>query len=1146
MAKMAIILLLLLMPFLLPARGMGASLNIDGFRIYSSGTVNLTNNGGNGSVKAVAVQPWDGKVIIGGIFTATAGSPVKTLLNLARLNTDGTLDTGFFPIVDGQVNAVVVQMDKSDPPQPLGILVGGSFTKITDGGGDHFRKGLARLKIDGSVDDTFDPATDGGTVIQVITLHPTANSILVGGTFSDIKGRPGGTSCSNIARIAGSDGTFQDCFAGGVSAGITQAVNAILVQEDGKVVVGGDFQSPQPYLVRFHDTGLVDTSFTPRPGGVVRSLAIQADWSILAGGDFTWITTSNFPAGIDRHHLARMTNDGVLDGFDPGPDGAVSAMVVQPDGKIVLAGSFVKVLDEDGTVTSRHRVARYQVDGSLDDFDPDALGRDEVTPQVTGEVAVEALTLQSDEKLLIGGRFAAAAGRPRTMLARFYGFGTLDDDVANVGSTVDYHIGDVVLEPDGQMAFWGDFSTVWGQTLKGLAKLNPDWTLADAPAFNDSASMPDGSSSWLIWSPLIDDKYTLIAGSGIAMIQNALCSHSWLFLNDSPLLDFGIPYNAQRFADVPHEYAEANTTSAAAEAPDGLIYLAGVNYPNLVDAYNPATWGTPYFLSKLDRNGVWDRTFDAPSELMWPPTSPLMQPSLLPNIRPVATSMLIDPGPTKDDYKIIVGTKYGSIFRLNKDGTLDPTFNVLRPEMIYDSNVPDWDPSYRPTYQPFEQVVSSLTFDKDGQIVAAGNFDYTYSKDGKIWHRNVMRINHHRPGYQDGTIDDRFTVEVGLDPGWVYTYNQPNISHVSAATVQVDGSVLVAGWFDHLVDADGNTVPVNNVARIDPTGHVDPGINFGIFGEPVLDSYQDNYQVSFARLQPDGKGIITGQYDRVNGDFSKARIVRFAAGWATQELSVAADGSKVTWTRGIEEPDTTLCGLKVCGGGGPELKRAVFLYSEDGTTWEMLGEAVRTAPTKWELGGLNLGRDKGWNQIRYIRARGLMAGDNGGGKLIETSKAYYLRAQVTVKAQLQSIPAGSTPTFTPQYFYADGTGRALIPVAASLRGAPVFTTTATTSSPPGDYTVTADLQNLSSWMYSFVAADSTLTLTAATSVINVIAAPQSKTYGSTDPTLTYTFSPPLPNGVTVSGTLTRDGGETVAGGPYAIRQGTLALSGGYS
>ncbi len=73
-----------------------------------------------------------------------------------------------------------------------------------------------------------------------------------------------------------------------------------------------------------------------------------------------------------------------------------------------------------------------------------------------------------------------------------------------------------------------------------------------------------------------------------------------------------------------------------------------------------------------------------------------------------------------------------------------------------------------------------------------------------------------------------------------------------------------------------------------------------------------------------------------------------------------------------------------------------------------------------------------------------------------------------------------------------------------------------------------------------------LTVTPAT--LDVTADSQTKVYGESDPTLTYSYGT-LQNGDSssvFSGSLTRDAGETVAGGPYAISQGTLSAGSNYS
>src|SRR5205823_3171540 len=84
-------------------------------------------------VTATAVQP-DGKVLIGGRFTKILG---VTRNNIARLNTDATLDSAFNPDANDDVYAIAVQADGK-------ILAGGVFNGANSIGGQT-RNYIARL-----------------------------------------------------------------------------------------------------------------------------------------------------------------------------------------------------------------------------------------------------------------------------------------------------------------------------------------------------------------------------------------------------------------------------------------------------------------------------------------------------------------------------------------------------------------------------------------------------------------------------------------------------------------------------------------------------------------------------------------------------------------------------------------------------------------------------------------------------------------------------------------------------------------------------------------------------------------------------------------------------------------------------------------
>ncbi|MCM0084162.1 hypothetical protein L4X63_21500 [Geomonas sp. Red32] len=1107
---------------LLPASGEGASLYLDGFRIYSSGTVNLTPNGSSGTVRAIAVQPWDGKVIIGGSFVATGGSPAKTFRNLARLNTDGTIDPGFDVSTDGPVNAVTLQLDQGAPPQPAGILVGGSFSTVTTAAdGTLTRHGLARLATNGSLDPSFDPS-EAGAVVNVIRVDTVSGGILVGGTFTSMTGMIPPQTCSNLARIAATDGAFLNGFSGGVAGAGVNEVTDVAVQEDGKILVAGKFHSPRAFLLRFQPDGTVDGSFTVTPDAAVRALGIQADWSIVLGGEFTSLVTADRPGGAARSYLARVSNDGLLESWDPAPDAPVSAVVVQPDGKVVCGGSFTRLHAPDRQQVERWRLARITLGGAIDPLlapDPDDL--------------VEALALQPDGKILAGGTFTSAAGRARSMLARFYGYGTLDDDAANAGATLindsgSAYVGgaNMLRNADGTRILQGMFDQIWGEAETDFVMLNPDWGFAAGAPFNDPYPVAGAGTTGGVysWTPLLDDRHILVTGLGVYRDYSL---EPGLTIAMDGSVDDQTPFARNWGTASSGIIVSADVTSASVEAPDGTIYLAGVLYPHAA-SFARSQWGAPVYLAKIGADGVWDETFTVPDALMLPDLSPNMDPSLADYLNPAITALLLEPGPTKDQYKLIVGTKYGNIFRLNNDGTLDTTFKVLKADPRYDSIPPPWFPELGATWEPFEQHVNSLSFDRDGQIVAGGSFSFPITNNGTTWNRNLVRLNRNRPGYQDGTLDDTFTVATTLSSLYDdYRGFSPN--EIKTVALRTDGSMVVAGFFDSVTGADGAPFEVADVARIGAGGKLDQSLVLGAF-QPSMDGREAN-AVYGASLDPDGKIVVIGEFTSIGGDSSKTALVRFSGGWATQELTVAADGGAVRWVR---------------GGASPELKRALFYYSEDGANWTLLGEGSRVSAEKWELSGLHLGKDKGWNVTRYVRARGLMAGDNGGGQFLETVRAYYLKAPVTVQPASVSSTVGTIPVFTPQYGYADGSGLPLVPVATSLRGAPLFSTLATAASGPGNYPVTVDLSNFSSWMYRFSGADGSLILNPGGGVITVTARPQSKFYGDDDPPLTYSCQPEPPSGVTFSGALTRASGGNVNGGPYAITQGTLALSGGYS
>src|SRR4051812_48864551 len=163
----------------------------------------------NGNVIAIVQQP-DGKILIGGDFTTLSpnGGPTVTRNHIARLNSDGTLDTAFDPNVNSVSSTVLSIALQTDGK----ILVGGIFTSI----GGQARNHIARLNSDGTLDAAFDPSATGTNSRVVKIVVQSDGKILAGGLFTGI----GGQARNNLARLdpaTGLAGSF--CPNAGAQAG---------------------------------------------------------------------------------------------------------------------------------------------------------------------------------------------------------------------------------------------------------------------------------------------------------------------------------------------------------------------------------------------------------------------------------------------------------------------------------------------------------------------------------------------------------------------------------------------------------------------------------------------------------------------------------------------------------------------------------------------------------------------------------------------------------------------------------------------------------------------------------------------------------------------------------------------------------------
>jgi uncharacterized delta-60 repeat protein len=401
-------------------------------------------------------------VIVANVAGSTNSAEAQLMVNMRQ---GGDLDLSLNPglTVDGGIYATVVQPDGK-------VIIGGNFGSV-DGVN---RGGIARINPDGSLDLSFQnvmSVTPGGSVkVLCVALQPDGK-IVMGGQFNNA----GGTNRYNIARLLSNgalDTAFQNGMSG-VSSGNATGVYALVVQPDGRIIIGGDFtrvNSVALYrIARLNSNGGVDSSFlsgTSLNGSydVVRALALQSDGNVVIGGDFSAFN------GAARNHIARLTSTGALDttfmaGLS-GVDGTVECLGLQADGRVLIGGGFDIVNSE-----ARNRIARLNQDGTLDNsFQNAMLGANDW---------VRTLALQTDGKLLVGGDFTMVDGVSRNRLARLNPDGSLDETFQHGLSGANNRVISVALQTNGAPLVAGDFTTFNDEPRNRIVQL-----YSSGPAYN--------------------------------------------------------------------------------------------------------------------------------------------------------------------------------------------------------------------------------------------------------------------------------------------------------------------------------------------------------------------------------------------------------------------------------------------------------------------------------------------------------------------------------------------------------------------------------------------------------------------------------------------------------------------------------------
>lgn len=635
---------------------------LGGTGIIGSGTF---NGGTNAAVRALSVNSRDRTLYAGGDFTSAGGT---ARAYFAQFSLSSWTVNGSNLLFNGPVRTIEF---RASIYSSTNFFVGGDFTLV--GGIPRGRLASFTASIGGTttLDGLLNYWLDAPC--RSIVASGTAK-ILIGGDFTSVNGQ----SRLRFAALSllpinspTSTPTYSNLISDYGEIGPDDSVHTIESDAEGRPLLGGAFTGfasvPQNAFLRLYgDTGsqppakpasisaatLSDTQIYVSWGSSSFASAYTLEgspdgssgWTQLYNGTSTAFTEASLPTGSQRFYRVRASNyngssvftsavsattnsaawlgaGSVQNSLPPGSiNGAVSALLRQPDGKIVVAGSFTSLLG-----SSRKYIARLLPDLTLDSS---------FNPGVSANSPITQIQPAPNGGIYIFGSFSTVSGVTRNYIARLTSSGALDTTFNATSTDSDWVFANGIrIQADGRLIVFGNFDTVFGAPRNNIARLHLDGST------DTSFDCFPGS----------DVKALAIQANGKVLLAGSFASINGITAKYFARVD------TSGFVDSSFAGSSSSSNiSALTSLATGKHFATG--------SFTSISGVARKYLARMNENGSVDTTFD-------------------PGISASTSSPLVFPQP---DGKVIVVGSFTSFAnttrwktaRLNADGALDSTFTV--------------------------------------------------------------------------------------------------------------------------------------------------------------------------------------------------------------------------------------------------------------------------------------------------------------------------------------------------------------------------------------------------------------------------------------------------------------------------------------